>query len=352
MNLPFSSQLIAGVADILPNVLLLAQTLSNDSAPQLVGQGANGVELASGKVAELVKSFEHVNEILDGFRYEIGDNPLNSTPLGQGAVWQAIPSTWTLWMLVPIVLGAIGYLLIQHGFCRSRSFIAGGIIPCAVAVITAFGYTPDTFESVILMYFCAIATGGGVGFLVAREPIYAALGFATAVLSVCGVLFMQSALFIAAATMIVYAGATIIIFLFVLMFAQKSDVQAYDVQLNHPLVAATIGAILLSTITMCVTGENAVFAAKIDLTRPLSLATLPDNLRSDASKDGHFLQTGGAKKSDALDSGQRFVPKSTAGLGRSLYTDYLIAVELAGTVLLVATVGAIALAHRSTESQL
>ena len=37
-----------------------------------------GVELASGKVAELVKSFEHANEILDGFRYKIG--ALNSTP--------------------------------------------------------------------------------------------------------------------------------------------------------------------------------------------------------------------------------------------------------------------------------
>ena len=31
-----------------------------------------GVELASEKVAELVKSFEHVNEILDGFRYQLG----------------------------------------------------------------------------------------------------------------------------------------------------------------------------------------------------------------------------------------------------------------------------------------
>ena len=33
------------------------------------GHVPNGVELASEKVAELVKSFEHVNEILDGFRY-------------------------------------------------------------------------------------------------------------------------------------------------------------------------------------------------------------------------------------------------------------------------------------------
>ena len=40
------------------------------------------------------------------------------------------------------------------------------------------------------------------------------------------------------------------------------------------------------------------------------------------------------------------IPDSTAELGRSLYTDYLAAVELAGAVLLVATIGAIALATR------
>ena len=48
----------------------------------LLEPAPNGVELAFGKVAELVKSFEHVNEILDGFRYQMGDYPLNSTPLG------------------------------------------------------------------------------------------------------------------------------------------------------------------------------------------------------------------------------------------------------------------------------
>ena len=48
----------------------------------LLEPAPNGVELAFGKVAELVKSFEHVNEILDGFRYQLGDYLLNSTPLG------------------------------------------------------------------------------------------------------------------------------------------------------------------------------------------------------------------------------------------------------------------------------
>ena len=41
------------------------------------------VELISGKVAELVKSFEHTNEILDGFRYKREAFPLNSMPFAR-----------------------------------------------------------------------------------------------------------------------------------------------------------------------------------------------------------------------------------------------------------------------------
>ena len=41
--------------------------------------------------------------------------------------------------------------------------------------------------------------------------------------------------------------------------------------------------------------------------------------------------------------------ENAAYLGRSLFTDYLLAVELAGTLLLVATIGAIAIAGRRAE---
>jgi NADH-quinone oxidoreductase subunit J len=253
----------------------------------------------------------------------------------------AIAPTWSMTMLVPIVIGALGYLLIQQGVFNSKPAWIGGIVTCAAAIVISLGFVPMSLESYILMGFCALATGGGVGFLVAREPVHAALGFATAVLSTCGVMFIQSALFIAAATMIVYAGATIIIFLFVLMFAQQTDLRTYDIQLTNPLLASAIGAILLATITMCVTGENAIAAVQVDATRPYSHAELPKDLRS--LKAEELLQKTAPEA--------RSIPSVTAGLGRSLYTDYLLAVELAGTVLLVATIGAIALAQRTQESQ-
>jgi NADH:ubiquinone oxidoreductase subunit 6 (subunit J) len=55
--------------------------------------------------------------------------------------------------------------------------------------------------------------------------------------------------------------------------------------------------------------------------------------------------------SDGVPEGGKLVlpAENTRALGRSLFTDYLLAVELAGTLLLVATIGAIAIAARRTE---
>ena len=80
--------------------------------------------------------------------------------LWQSDRYRSVDSTWTLSMLVPVVLGAVGYLLIQHGVVKSRASIAGGVVSLFIAVGVALGFTPGTFESCILMMFCALATGG------------------------------------------------------------------------------------------------------------------------------------------------------------------------------------------------
>lgn len=242
-------------------------------------------------------------------------------------------------LLLVIFLGTAGYLLLQHGLVKSKMMAVSGSALFAVAALMAFTSIPMELESFVRMCFSILAVAGAVAFVTTREPVHAALGFATAVLSSCGVMFMQSAYFIAAATMIVYAGATIIIFLFVLMFAQKSKLQWYDVQLSKPLIAAATATCLLCAIvwSVCETGE--ILPVKLDLTRPYSLSVpgsdpgrsippVPDQLSMDQAQL------------------QEFTPSKTSGLGRSMFTDYLLAIELAGTVLLVATIGAIVLAQK------
>lgn len=250
-------------------------------------------------------------------------------------------------MLVPILLGAAGYLLMQHGIVKGKQYLLLGVITAIASVVSASLFIPPAFENYILFIFCSLATGGAFGFLTARDPVYAALGFATAVLSISGVMFMQSALFVAAANMIVYAGAIIIIFLFVLMFAQQTNLRTYDVKLTHPIVAAPIGIITLGTLVYCLTADGAFPLSRPDTTRAYSEAAPPSNLMTDAGNAA-------IKKLKSIEHTGSYLsvsPSTTSGLGRSLYTDYLLAVALAGTILTVAAVGAIALATKTTGDE-
>lgn len=241
-------------------------------------------------------------------------------------------------LLLVILLGTAAYLLLQHGLVKSKMMAASGAALFAVAGLMAFTSIPMELESVVRMCFSILAVAGGIAFITAREPVHAALGFATSVLSACGVMFMQSAYFIAAATMIVYAGATIIIFLFVLMFAQKPNLQRYDVQLKHPLVAAGVATSLLFAIAWSVSEPGEILPVKLDLTRPYSLA-------APGTSPGEAMPPVPDPSMNQVQLAE-FTPDKTTGLGRSMFTDYLLAIELAGTVLLVATIGAIVLAQK------
>lgn len=246
-------------------------------------------------------------------------------------------------MLGSIILGAVAYWLMQYGVVKNKVATWIGMGLFAVGVILAYAAIPAEDPPAIIRFcFSILAVSGGLGFIVAREPVHAALGFATSVLSSCGVLFMQEAYFVAAATMIVYAGATIIIFLFVLMFAQQTNLRAYDLKLTRPLIAAAIATAMMTTITWSVAEEGEILPLKIDTTRANSLSAQP-SLTSGATPT--------PTPNMSPEQIAQFVPSKTSGLGRAMYTDYLMAIELAGTILLVATIGAIVLAQRPSEEK-
>jgi NADH-quinone oxidoreductase subunit J len=161
-----------------------------------------------------------------------------------------------------------------------------------------------------------------------RNPVYSALWFALVTLSVCGLFLLQFAPFLAAATVVVYAGAIVVTFVFVIMLAQQAGATMYDQRSRQPIVAtfaafvlfaALINALMLSRTT---SAEQAPARGAAVIANPLS--QVPDD-----------------------------VPLGRMhGLGRSLFGDYLYAVELAGTLLLVATIGAIAIAPRRRRGTL
>jgi NADH:ubiquinone oxidoreductase subunit 6 (subunit J) len=136
----------------------------------------------------------------------------------------------------------------------ARFWIGLGIGLCALVAAGLFlmppGEAPPTaIPEVVLFYvFSGIAVVSGVLLVTQRNPARAALSFALVVLSSCGLFLLLAAPFLMAATTIVYAGAIVVTFLFVLMLSQQEGVSDADFRSREPFLASVAGFVLLGTL--------------------------------------------------------------------------------------------------------
>ncbi len=181
--------------------------------------------------------------------------------------------------------------------------------------------------------FCAVAVVLAISFALIKHPVHAALSFACVVLAAAGVYLLQDAAFVAASTVVVYAGATIIIFMFVLMFAQQTNLLDYDTHKQNPLAAGVVAIALAATVIVVALRELPTLEAQLAAKNPVA-----EVVAKDAATD---MKTEAAVAVAA--KADRF---TVAKLGAAFYTRYLLAIEIAGTLLLVATIGAVVVAQR------
>src|SRR6267154_1692534 len=127
-------------------------------------------------------------------------------------------------VLLPTLLGflAIYWLLPQVRRSRQTWGAAAGGLALVLPGILLLNGTGIWPETLLFYSFATIAILGGVLLITQHNPVYAALSFALVVLSTCGLFLLNGAPFLTAATIIVYAGAIVVTFLFVIMLAQQS----------------------------------------------------------------------------------------------------------------------------------
>jgi NADH-quinone oxidoreductase subunit J len=166
-----------------------------------------------------------------------------------------LASTWN-WivehglLLFPLILGflAVWTLLPQH---RHRHLLLGCLAGVSALVLggmilpQAFGPgVPLSYE--LLFYpFAGMAVLSGVLMIIQRNPVHSALWFAIVILNTCGLFLLQGGTFLAAATIIIYTGAIIVTFLFVMMLAQQTGTADYDRRSREPFLASLAGFVLL-----------------------------------------------------------------------------------------------------------
>ncbi len=164
------------------------------------------------------------------------------------------------------------------------------------------------FEMLIFYVFSAITLVAALRVITARNPVHAALFLVLAFFSSAAIWMLLRAEFLAITLVLVYVGAVMVLFLFVVMML---DINIEKVRAgfwaNLPLALVVGGFIAVEMILVV----------------------------------SHAWR----RSSGLVDPGQGY--SNTRELGRVLYTDYVYPFELAAVVLLVAIVAAIALTMRS-----
>jgi NADH-quinone oxidoreductase subunit J len=164
------------------------------------------------------------------------------------------------------------------------------------------------FSTFVFYLFSVILVFAALRVITTRNPVHAALWLVLCFFTAAGVWILLKAEFLAIALVLVYVGAVMVLFLFVVMML---DVNFDSMRTNfrsYVPVAATVGVLVVLEMTLVIVGAR--------------------------------LGTGAAP----LATGS-----NTKALGRLIYVDYVYPFEIAAVVLLVAIIAAIALTHRQRK---
>ena len=209
------------------------------------------------------------------------------------------------------------------------------------------GYLPEAIgisNAAFIYYyvFSGIGIAAAARVITHDRPVYSALWFVMVVLATSGLLLVLNAEFMAFAMVIIYGGAILVTYMFVIMLASQSieaedDTQVYDGVAREPATAIAAGFLLLA----------AVLTVTFD---PEMVPNPAAAGESDASVIATVL-TGRTGEALAEAVGDRaVVGADTLGnverVGLDLFRSHPLGLELAGVILLVSLIGAVVIARQ------
>jgi NADH-quinone oxidoreductase subunit J len=171
----------------------------------------------------------------------------------------------------------------------------------------------------VFFFLAAIgAIAGAVGTVSLRNPFYAVLALVCHLLALAALFLLLRAEFVAAAQVVVYAGAVMVLYVFVVAYVGGQD---------QPLTGSSSGGLRIVSLLFA----GALFVE-------LSIAVLGTGLDA-VSSEGAGIQGVTGEKADTGFG-------TAAEMGRLFLTKFLVAFEAASLLLLIAAVGAVILARR------
>src|SRR5215210_7947342 len=156
------------------------------------------------------------------------------------------------------------------------------------------------------------ALGGAIAVIGLRNPFYSVLALIVHLISLSGLFLMLQAEFLAAAQIVVYAGAVMVLYVFVAAYVGNVDEPLWEPIPGQRFIAPLLGIALFTELAIAIVGSGL----------------------------------------SSIDTGGATVPLgfgSPSAIGKLLLERFLIAFEPASLLLLVAAVGAVVLAGRHSQ---
>jgi len=179
-------------------------------------------------------------------------------------------------------------------------------------------------ELIVFAVAGAMVIGGAVGVVLRTHPVHAALNLVLTLFGVAVLFVAQEAHFLAAVEVIVYAGAIVVLFLFVIMLLgvdRAEDLRIEPFRVQRP-VAIVVGVGIVSLVGLAVIAS-----------RERTIATV---VPSDAVA---------AAAADPADGNVR-------AIARDVFSDHVLAFELTSVLLVIAVVGTVILARKPRKGEL
>ena len=188
--------------------------------------------------------------------------------------------------------------------------------------------------------------------ITARNPVHAALYLVLAFFQASGIWMLLKAEFLSIALVLVYVGAVMVLFLFVVMMLDINIDSIRQGFWKHFPLAATIGAVIALELAAVLLGGFRISEPQKQVTaQVISPAAVSAVAPVDAASAAMDAASAALTTASAADVGHVVVAQAsnTKALGILLYTEYLYPVQVAALILLVALIAAIALTLRARK---
>ena len=190
-------------------------------------------------------------------------------------------------------------------------------------------------QSALFYAFSAVLLFAAFRVITARNPVHAALYLVLAFFQASGVWMLLKAEFLSISLVLVYVGAVMVLFLFVVMMLDINIDSIRQGFWKHFPLAATVGAVIALELAAVLLGGFRISEPhQANALMPLTPEVVASAADAASAAAGHVV-----------------VPQvsNTKALGILLYTEYLYPVQVAAIILLVALIAAIALTLRARK---